>query len=196
MATAQARLTLATNRTPAVINVPAGELSGAQWVSRWPTSRDIADLNEPFRGNVNAFLGAVSAAGGSTRVSATFRPEERAWLMHYSYEVAMEVTKPENVPARAGININWVHPTEAQSIAAAEAMRVGYEMVHPAAIVSQHTAHLAIDMTISGMIGQTIINQDGTSVTILRNSDLFPVGASHGVIKLVSDPLHWSSNGH
>jgi hypothetical protein len=95
------------------------DLSGAHWVRRFPTSTKIADLAEPFRTNVALFLGAIYEAGGQVRIAATFRSEERAWLMHYSYEVAFVHLLPEDVPARAGINIAWVHPTLKQSRAAA-----------------------------------------------------------------------------
>jgi len=51
-------------------------------------------------------------------------------------------------------------------------------------------------MTISGIVGETIQNASGESVEIKKLSDLHAVGASYGARKLVSDPPHWSDNGH
>jgi D-alanyl-D-alanine dipeptidase len=196
MATAQAVLTPTTDTTPAVVSIEARELSGAQWVERFPTSRDIEDLIEPFRANVQTFFAAIAAAGGSTSVSATYRPAERAYLMHYCTRIANGAVAASAVPAMAGVGIEWVHPTNAASVSAAQAMKNAYGIVHPPALVSNHTARTAIDVTIRDMIGKTIVNASGASVRINTLSDLHPVGASYGVIKLVTDAPHWSADGH
>jgi len=196
MATAQAALTPTTNTAPVVVSIPAKELSGVQWVPRFPTSVDIADLIEPFRSNVNAFFGAIYAAGGATTISATYRPAERAYLMHYAASLANGAIAAASIPPMAGVNIEWVHPTENLSVAAAAAMAAGYNIVHPPALVSNHTRRTAIDVTIRNIVGHTIIDATAATVAISRLSDLNPVGASFGVIKLVGDPPHWSHDGH
>jgi len=196
MATAQATLTPTANTTPAVVSIPARELSGAHWCPRFPGTADIADLIQPFRSNVTAFFGAIDAAGGTTTVSATYRPAERAYLMHYSVKLANGQITAANIPVMAGVNIEWAHPTEDLSVAAAAAMMSGYNIVFPPALASNHTRRRAIDVTIHDMVGRTITDATGTSVTISTLADLNPVGASFGVIKLVSDRPHWSDDGH
>ncbi len=196
MATTQATLTPAADQTPAVARVPQRELSGALWVSRFPTSASVSDLAEPFQSNVVAFFNAIAVAGGATRVSATYRPPERAYLMHYASGLSRGTVSAESIPAMAGVNIEWVHPTTAESKAAASAMADGYGIVYPPALVSNHSRRTAIDVTISGMIGRAILDAAGTRVTINSLADLNAVGASYGVIKLVSDPPHWSDDGH
>ena len=196
MATTQATLTPAADQTPAVARIPQKELSGAQWVSRFPTSASVSDLAEPFQRNVVSFFEAIAAAGGATRVSATYRPPERAYLMHYASSLSKGAVSAESIPTMAGVNIEWVHPTAAESSSAASAMADGYGIVYPPALVSNHSRRTAIDVTITGMIGRTILNAAGTRVTINSLSDLNAVGASYGVIKLVSDPPHWSEDGH
>ena len=112
------------------------------------------------------------------------------------------------MPARAGVDIQWVHPaaggvTTAQaSKAAAERMVAAYGIVFRPALSSRHTEGRAIDMTIGWNGDLEIAKSDGTMITVTsapRNGDntsLQRVGESYGVIKLVSDPPHWSTDGH
>jgi len=95
-----------------------------------------------------------------------------------------------------GVNIDWVHDTDAESIQAAHAMVTGFGIVFPPALISRHTERAAVDISITGIIGRTIKDASGQDVLIHHMSDLFPVGASYGARKLVSDPPHWSDNGH
>lgn len=111
-------------------------------------------------------------------------------------------TSPENIPAYEGVNIDWAHRNE-QGVAdldaarrGAQAMVNGYHMAHSAALTSRHTQKRAIDMTISGMINRSIMNASGNTTVIQSTAQLHTVGASYGVIKLVSDPPHWSDDGH
>lgn len=196
MATAQAPLTPASDTTPAVISIPAKELSGTQWVERFPGSSSLDDLAEPFQGNVRNFLTAITEAGGNYRVVAAYRPPERAYLMHYSSKVAQGQMAASTVPATPGVAIEWGHGSTEVSKSAASAMRSGYGIVFPPALESDHTRRLVIDMTITGMVGKEIKNANGDSVSIAQLSDLNAVGEAYGVIKLASDPPHWSSDGH
>jgi hypothetical protein len=76
MATAaQHRLTPASDTTPVIVRIPERELSGAQWASRFPGSRNTSDLAESFKNNVISFKSAIEAAGGLVSVNATFRPK-------------------------------------------------------------------------------------------------------------------------
>lgn len=214
MATVQAPLTPASNTAPAVVSVPSGVPSGASWCAQYPGSASVADCVAPFKANLTAFLAALNAAGATVRLSATLRPANRAYLMHWSYMIAHDGHDPRTVPARDGVNIAWVH-TDAQgaydataSTTGAQAMVSGYSMGSlntPPALESKHISGLAVDMTITWTGNLTINNQSGTAVVISTapktgmNADLATVGATFGVIKFVggaTDAPHWSDDGH
>jgi hypothetical protein len=78
----------------------------------------------------------------------------------------------------------------------------GYGIAFKPALNSRHTEAHAIDMSISWVGDLVIAKADGTSVTITsaprdgNNASLHQVGASFGVIKLATDPPHWSIDGH
>ncbi len=184
-------------------------LSGAQWVNKFPNSTSIDDLAEPFQTNARKFMAALRAAGAAVSVNATLRSRERAYLMHWSFRIAREDYDPEKVEEMPSVEIEWVHK-DAQgnklsdaSKRGAEQMVEGYDIAFRPVLVSRHTEGLAIDMDISWTTAALKIN-DGASkaVTIktgARNGSspqLHKVGKSYGVIKLVSDPPHWSSDGH
>jgi hypothetical protein len=146
-------------------------------------------------------------AGATVKINATYRPPERAYLMHYAYRIAREGLDPRQVPARNGVDIDWVHRDSAgkfdlaASRNAAEDMVNAYDIVHRPALYSQHTRRLAIDMSISWEGTLTIRNAKNKTVRITstprtgQNSKLIAVGKSFGVEKLISDPPHWSSDG-
>jgi hypothetical protein len=161
--------------------------AGPAWVAQFPTSRSLDDLVSPFKENCQAFIAAIQAQGGEVEISATYRPPERAYLMHYCCCIAPENGEagmdPDAVPPMAGVDIQWNLGNPTATIAASAAMRRGYGIVYPAALVSRHTQRLAIDMTITG---------EG----IPQGQALYDWGASFGVIKLISDTPHWSSDGH
>ncbi len=183
------------------------ELSGKAWVSKFPTSRDVEDLDPPFRDNVKRFLQAMTDAGCSITISATYRPRERAYLMHYAFRIAREGLSPVSVPKLSGVDIQWDHRKAngqldlVASRNAAESMVLAYGIAFKPALNSNHTRKLAIDMTITWSGTLKIKNASGKIVTITssprtgQNGDLVRVGATYKVIKLQSDPPHWSENG-
>jgi len=202
MATAaQHRLTPASDTTPVIVRIPERELSGAHWVSRFPGSNSTTDLISPFREKADAFISALRAAGASVVMIATYRPKERAYLMHYSSAVARGTIKAVDVPEMEGVGIEWTHSTDEESKSAAKAMANGYQIVFPPALVSRHTARAAMDISLSWTSDLNIIDNSGDTVEIKStprnnmNKDLHEVGASYGVYKLVSDKPHWSDNG-
>jgi hypothetical protein len=77
-----------------------------------------------------------------------------------------------------------------------------YGVVYGPALTSRHTEGNAIDMSISWDNDLTIDQADGTSTKITSlprngtNTDLAATGVTYSVIKLVSDPPHWSTDGH
>lgn len=178
------------------------ELSGPEWCARFPGSKRTSDLLPDFRDRIEAFLSVMKNGGASVFIRATFRPPERAWLMHWCCMIADSGQDPAAVPPMAGVNIQWAHATLAESKSAARAMKKGYAIKFPAALVSRHTQRRAIDMTISWK--GTLAIRDFNAVThhIISpprtgsNPVLIAVGKSFGVIKLITDPPHWSDDGH
>jgi peptidoglycan hydrolase-like protein with peptidoglycan-binding domain len=178
-------------------------LSGPQWYNYFPTSRSVLDLASPFRQRVQAFQKALVDAGAQVIVTATYRPPERAYLMHYAARIDRGEIAPEDVPSMAGVDIKWVHYTKAGSrLAAAQMIDIYGIGGNPVALKSLHTQRLAIDWNITWDGTLKIKDGDGSTVSIgaprdsSSNTTLFDVGASYGVYKLESDPPHWSYNGY
>ena len=85
-------------------------LSGASWVSQFPTSKDVEDLASPFKDDLKEFLAALSAAGATVEISATYRPKERAFLMHYAFAIARKGLNPrtgESIKVKAGKTVRF-----------------------------------------------------------------------------------------
>lgn len=182
-------------------------LSGAQWVDAFPTSTSTSDLVPAFRSCVDGFIAALESAGANVNIAATLRPPERAHLMHYAWCIARENFDPNTVPAMSGIDINWAHKNkdgnydEIESRRAASSMVQAYGMRFIAALTSRHIEGRAIDMSISWGSELSMTDAKGNAVIItstprnVTNSDLHKVGATYGVLKLVSDEPHWSDDG-
>jgi hypothetical protein len=182
--------------------------SGVDWVSQFPTSSSATDLVEPFRTSVNNFLAVLGDGGTAVTIADTLRPAQRVYLMHWSYAIANGTVNPAKVPLLDGVDIQWVHtdaagnPDPTATKAAAAAMVRAYGIVFAPALTSRHTEGLAIDLSITWNGDLTIKDAQRGSTTINTmprnggNPDLHKVGASYGVIKLITDPPHWSSDGH
>jgi hypothetical protein len=178
-------------------------LSGPDWVAKFPSSASLNDLVEPFKTNATRFVAALKAAHATVSIAATFRPPERAYLMHFSFVIANGTVDPATVPAMAGVDIQWVHPTLAASKAAAAQMVAAYGIQFPPVLQSRHTERKAVDMDVTWQNNLVVAKADGSTVTIVStpregafNTDLHKVGATYGVIKLVTDHPHWSLDGH
>ena len=193
------------------------ELSGAQWCARYPTSTRIEDLAQPFQGNVASFISALRTASALVSISATYRPPQRAHLMHWAWAIARGLpanmcrpgdkpgvpVPPASVPFLAGVDIDWVHGGDLiQAAEAAEAMVQGYHMKVCAALDSRHIERRAIDMDISWNSTLGIRDHGGQLRKIMssprtgENLELALVAASYGVHKLITDPPHFSDDGH
>jgi hypothetical protein len=180
--------------------------SGAAWwhanQAQFPNSRSIADLAAPFRENVQAFVRALEAAGASIDVASTLRNRRRAHLMHFSWKVAKGLIAPDLVPAEDGIEIEWDHGDLTKSRAAAQEMLALFGLKVQPSLTSLHISGLAIDMDIDWPGTIEIKTATGEIVAVGpprdggTNKTLHTVGASYGVLKLLSDPPHWSSTGH
>lgn len=183
-------------------------LSGSTWVSQFPTSRSLDDLAEPFRTNATRFIAALRNANATVTIGDTLRQAQRAYLMHYCFAIARQGLDPASVQPMDGIDIQWEHVTAgvadlAQSVAAAEQMVQAYRIVFGPVLKSRHTEGNAVDMDIVWNGNLLIADAHGNQQTISSvprtgsaNSDLHQIGASYGVIKLLTDPPHWSCDGH
>jgi len=183
---------------------------GRAWCARFPTSVSIADLKEPFRTAVSRFLAALTNAEDScshapyVHVSVTYRPPERAYLMHTAWQIAHGLADPAGVPAFPGLSIDWTHGGDhAAAVAAAKDMVAEYDIAFaPSGPSSRHCSHEAVDMTIKWDGTLNIRNAHGTLLAISSaphdgtNPELAKIGAEFGVIKLVGDKPHWSIDGH
>lgn len=177
----------------------AKQLSGPDWVHQFPTSTKIEDLESPFKDCVARFIGALEAAGATVRIAATRRPQERAYLMHYAFQIS-QGGNPADVPALTGVAIEWVHPTPKDSLEAARRMTAAYDIVYAPTLLSRHVQGQAIDMTITWSAPLHVIDAFGktTELDFPRNGGhrlLWPVGATYGVVKNVRDAPHWSVDG-
>ena len=179
------------------------EISGPQWCARFPGSKSPDDLTPEWRGRVWAFISALQKASATVDITATYRPPERAYLMHWCWMIANLSQSPAAVPPMAGVDIDWTHHGDISAArAAARAMVATYGLEVLPVIDSRHTHRRAIDMTIGwhGML--TIRDFDanlhhiGSSPHDGTNHELASVGASFGVFKLASDAPHWSDDGH
>ncbi|WCM87053.1 hypothetical protein [Acidovorax sp. NCPPB 3576] len=176
--------------------------SGSAWVARFPTSTSTSDLIASFRTKVDTFIAALEAGGASVSISATLRPPERAYLMHYAWRIARESLDAATVPAMAGVDIEWVHRGATGAVnagaarVAASQMVSGYGIVYAPALTSRHSEGRAIDMTITNYSGKAFKDATGTSTTVTTAAQLHALGATYGVYKLTSDPPHWSDDGH
>lgn len=170
--------------------------SGRAWCEKFPTSASIYDLKPQFAEKAAGFVHALESAGAAIHVSATYRPPERAYLMHWCCQIADGNILPVGIPKMEGVDIDWSHGNDlAAAVAGAKAMKEGYGIAYPAALVSRHTQRLAIDMTIQWKGSIIVKDARGIEHSCAHQQDLWPIGASYGVHKLASDPPHWSSDG-
>jgi hypothetical protein len=177
--------------------------SGPEWCKKFPTSADVRDLSSAFGPKWAAFEACLKAGGASVSVTATRRPQARAYLMHWSWMVAKGRCKPEDVPPHEGVDIKWDH---ADAVEAAKDMVETYgispTLPYPPSLDSNHIRGDAIDCEIHWK-GTHLFLKDahGNQVSVdgepgCMNHKLWEVGAGFGVIKLKTDKPHWSLNGH
>ena len=141
--------------------------------------------------------------GATVVINATYRPVERAYLMHYAWKIAHGQIRYGRYPTSNpyGIPIIWDHGNKRDSEKAAQEMVTAYDMAHIAALRSRHTQRRAIDMTITGL-PSTLTLADGTTANIgsaaaESNGKLWRLAArKFSVHKLAKDPPHWSDDGN
>ena len=194
--------------TPTTVRVEVErELSGAQWCPRYPRSDSIVTLQPKFQLAVSNFMWALEQAGANYFIANTFRPKEACYLMHNAWMIWKRKVKPQAVTPMPGVAIDWVHPSQEESVNAAYAMCVGYKLLNLAdapALESNHTKGLAVDVSFNWAGTLRVKNVDDSVVVIEShprdnmNSELWKVGASYGVMRYYrpeKDKPHWSFNG-
>lgn len=173
------------------------EFSGPAWAKRFPTSKSTADLKQPFRSGAEAFIGACEAAGARVAVSATYRPAERAYLMHWAWLIDRMGANPSEVPHHDGVNIDWCWNGDMLAARRAAAdMVLAYGIAYQPSLTSRHIQRRAIDMYITFARSIEVVMATGVKHLVTKQQDLWVVGKSYGVIKLISDAPHWSDDGH
>ena len=196
--------------SPAAAPAPDPNFSGAHWIKAFPGSNEIAACEPAFAQALAGFVDALRNAGATVNISATYRPPERAYLMHWSWRIVHDQFDPQRIPPANGVAIDWVHtdaagvPDLARSRSGAREMVIGYRLVTKPALASRHTERRAVDMTIAWGGELQIRDADGAVRTIIggpRNGthpQLRTCGATYGVMKDVfgNDPPHWSDDGH
>lgn len=192
-------------RTLRALDTGPSVLSGAAWwhanQSKFPNSSRVDDLEPGFRGQLSEFLAALRAAHASITIAATRRSKQRAYLMHHCFKIANGSAHPAHVPPEPGVNIVWDHSDLAKSRRAAREMVQLFGIVFQPSLTSLHISGLAVDMDIAWSGVLSIRAKGGQTFRIDApsngsNAVLHTVGASYGVFKLLSDPPHWSVDGH
>ncbi len=183
---------------------PANTLSGAIWwhanQGRFANSASLDDLAPDFRDKAKRFITAMRVGGATVTITSTKRNKIRAYLMHYCWAISSGDIAASDVPPEAGCAIVWDHGDATKSRRAAQEMRALFGLVYEPSLKSRHIEGKAIDMVI-GWTGTIKIKDANGKSSMLSspgngtNSALHKIGATYGVIKLLSDPPHWSSDG-
>ncbi len=182
-------------------------LSGAHWHDEFPTSTELSDLDGTFAGRVQKFIAALEKAGATVEITATKRPAERAFLMHWAWMIAKKGFDPKSVPAMKGVDIHWWHGDQAKSKDAAQAMCDKYQLNKlkvPPALNSHHITGKAVDMKIKWEGDLLIKNAKGIEVLIKSsprdhtNAAIIRMAQTYQVIHfkdVQKDKVHWSVDG-
>ena len=76
--------------------------AGPEWCKQFLTSTSLGDLAEPFQSNCRGFIAALEEQGCKVEISATYRPPERCYLMHWCCMIAEAKQDPAAVPQMVG----------------------------------------------------------------------------------------------
>ena len=200
------------------------EKSGVSWVAKFPHSTDIGMLEAEFGKDLLAFKTALEEGDITVKISTTYRPPERSYLMYWSQQIADGKISPEKVrpfvPEVEGdgpVDIDWAHldadgkaDLEAAKKAAKdmqEAYSIGSRPVgKPYESNHNFRRSQAVDMRFIPHwgIGKTVKDKAGNPTEIKKKEDLFSVGKSYGVThwdlrpnkNAIKDDVHWSKKGN
>ncbi len=172
------------------------------WVHRFGlTSKDIKDLEQPFRAGVEQFITALENARAKVVVEHTWRSDEAAYLFHWAYRIAKGTARPKDPPRHRAADIQWDHGVNAQSRKGAQEMVTGFMLTSQPSLDSRHKEGKAIDMKITWTGTIQVLNKYGTPVdvpfmiNVNANRALRDVAESYGVRKLTTSKVHWSTDG-
>jgi len=182
-------------------------LTGREWAQKFPTSKEISDLDASFALRVRKYLSALRGAGAMVQILATKRPRERTYLMHWAWRIAKQNFDPRQIPAMPRLDINWWHGEASRSRSAAQEMVEAFGIngvTKPPALNSHHNEGKAIDLRISWAGDLKIRDGRGLERTITSkprdetNAELMAVGRSYGVFHALDvdkEKVHWSVDG-
>ena len=181
-------------------------LSGKDWFTanqaNFPNSNATSELTPGFGAMADSFIAALRTAGATVMISATRRNKTRAWLMHHCWQLAHGAEQPSAITPDPDCDIIWDHGDAKLTRAAAAEMVAAFQIAFKPSLTSNHIRGTAVDMTISWSGPINMIDAAGkvhkldTPRSGSTNSALHAIGASYGVKKLMSDPPHWSLDGH
>jgi hypothetical protein len=199
---------------------PSSTTVGAPLADLFPGSKDIGTLAQPFQNHVRAFVAAMKAAGIHVGIATTFRPVQRAYMMHWTWLISKENFSAEDVPpfsqdGEEPVDVCWVIrdsngiPDQKESREAADAAFKAFEIDPenkvPPALLTRHATGQAIDMTTTWTSPTiTILNAAKHPVLISSqpqnglNAALEAIGAGYKVMHYMpaaADKNHWSDNG-
>jgi hypothetical protein len=185
-----------------------GEALGKQWVSRYPMpytneAEALAQLKTSFRSKVTAFIAALRKAGAKVKVTVTYRPQARAYLMANAWAIAKKGKDPKTVKPYPGVdstgkavksdgekvNICWLakdsNGTYSKSLTVQKAneMVQEYKITGTAGYPSQHMYRTAIDMTITW----------GKAPLKIQQGTILPKGAKRKTVSIATGK-HDSTN--
>jgi hypothetical protein len=126
--------------------------------------------------------------------------------MHYCWRIHRRTINPQNVPSKAGVDIDWVHRdasghVDLDASRRAAAMVSAYGIAFQPALKSLHVEGRAIDMSIRWSGNVSVKDRAETATKISStprngfNPDLRKIGKTYGVVKHPTDPPHWSTTG-
>ena len=181
-------------------------LSGKAWFdanqAKYPNSSQTSDLAPGFGAMADHFIDALETAGAMVNVSATRRNKTRAWLMHHAWVLAHGAENASAIEPNPECDIIWDHGTTKETVEAAKQMVTAFGIAFKPSLTSHHIRGLAIDMTIDWSGPIRIFDARGKPHDIDKprggaaNTVLHTIGASYGCKKLLTDPPHWSIDGH
>ena len=190
---------LSPDADPGAAMQPAKLLSGKIWVSMFPGLKTLDVLTSPFKENISAFIRAMQDSSVGVNITATLRPPQRAYLMHFSFLIAKGRQDPASVPPMKDVHIEWFHGNTTDSVKAAKEMVASYGIATSTtapALQSNHIAGNAVDMRISSFAGKEIKKANGSKTIVNSFDDLIKVGETYSVFhKLPDDMPHWSVTG-
>ena len=181
----------------------ASELSGPEWCTRFPASDSVDQLMVPFRDKVKRFLDALGAGDAAVSIGATYRPKQLA---------RTSCTTRGRSPTARSRHARCRRSRASRSAGSPDRRRIrrgrrrdGGGMRHRLRAAAHFTTHARPGDRSGDRVGRGSRDRRRQGPASRRRhrparrhepGAMGGIGASFGVMKLASDPLHWSSDGH